>query len=100
MHRYYGHDYPCRPELMFYELDTLDPWGSNPWKRSPVEHMNGSFSGDMNTMARATKFLANDVQFRQESKISSTDLSEMMQALQEAASDGATEDVPNYLPDG
>jgi len=82
---------------MFYELDTFDPWGNRPWKRSTVEHTNGSFSGDMNTMARAAEFVAPDVTFRQEHKIE--DETEI-QGLQAAAKEGATEDVPNLLPDG
>ncbi|CCT67685.1 uncharacterized protein FFUJ_14670 [Fusarium fujikuroi IMI 58289] len=90
-------DSNTRPELMFYELDTFDPWGNRPWKRSTVEHTNGSFSGDMNTMARAAEFVAPDVTFRQEHKIE--DDSEI-QGLQAAAKEGATEDVPNLLPDG
>ncbi|KAF5619593.1 lipolytic G-D-S-L family [Fusarium tjaetaba] len=90
-------DSNTRPELMFYELDTFDPWGNRPWKRSTVEHTNGSFSGDMNTMARAAEFVAPDVTFRQEHKI--VDDSEI-QGLQAAAKEGATEDVPNLLPDG
>ncbi|KAF4990980.1 hypothetical protein FDECE_14187 [Fusarium decemcellulare] len=90
-----------RPELMFYELDTFDPWGNNPWKRSTVEHQNGSFSGVMNVLARATEFVAEDVQFRQENKIEDTSkLSGTVVGAQEVASDGATEDVPNLLPDG
>ncbi|KAG5808825.1 hypothetical protein H9Q71_006708 [Fusarium xylarioides] len=90
-------DSNTRPELMFYELDTFDPWGNRPWKRSTVEHTNGSFSGNMNTMARAAEFVAPDVTFRQEHKIE--DDSEI-QGLQAAAKEGATEDVPNLLPDG
>lgn len=85
-----------RPELMFYELDTLDPWGSNPWKRSTIEHKNGSFSGYMNMFARATEFIAPDVKFREEQRIETT--SELK--AQQAAAQGATEDVPNLLPDG
>ncbi|UZP45216.1 hypothetical protein NXS19_013028 [Fusarium pseudograminearum] len=86
-----------RPELMFYELDTFDSWGNKPWKRSTVEHQNGSFSGDMNTMARAAEFVAPDVAFRQEHKIEEDS---ELQGLEAAAKEGATEDVPNLLPDG
>lgn len=85
-----------RPELMFYELDTFDPWGSNPWKRSTVEHKNGSFSGYMNMFARATEFVAPDVKFREAQRIETTSELE----AQQAAAQGATEDVPNLLPDG
>ena len=37
---------------MFYELNTLDPYGTNPWKRSDKFAMDGTFAATLNELAR------------------------------------------------
>lgn len=54
---------------MFYKLNTIDVFGTQPWKRSPVDHGNGTFGGDMNMFARATDFVEQGADFRHESPI-------------------------------
>lgn len=36
---------------MFYELDTLDPYGTNPWKRSDNVAVDGTFDATLNELA-------------------------------------------------
>ncbi|EEP82612.1 predicted protein [Uncinocarpus reesii 1704] len=46
-----------RPRLMFYELNTFDPLGTTPWKRSNGDAIMGTFSGSVNTFAEITLLL-------------------------------------------
>jgi hypothetical protein len=39
-----------RPGLMFYELNTFDPFGTTPWKRSPGSELQGTFGGDLDIL--------------------------------------------------
>ena len=40
-----------RPTLMFYEMNEKDPLGNTPWKRSEVEHAQGTFEAEINALA-------------------------------------------------
>ncbi|KAL5359299.1 Spherulation-specific family 4-domain-containing protein [Aspergillus floccosus] len=40
-----------RVGLMFYELNTLDPYGTNPWKRSDNVAVDGTFNATLNELA-------------------------------------------------
>jgi hypothetical protein len=39
---------------MFYELNTWDPAGTTPWKRSTDDPLNGTFDGSLNQFAEIT----------------------------------------------
>ena len=74
---------------MFYELDTFDPFGHNPWKRDAAASPNGTFLGDVNSLARIIKELDPDSSLVEEGKIEDSD-----------AVAAAFLEIPNLLPDG
>ncbi|KND93383.1 Lipase 1 [Tolypocladium ophioglossoides CBS 100239] len=78
-----------RKGLMFYELNTLDPLGSNPWKRSANGSPSGTFVGDENLFARVTRYLDPDAQLVQEHRVE-----------KEAQQSSTAVELPNFLPDG
>lgn len=97
-----------RPGLMFYELDSFDPLGTNPWKRSDSSGLNGTFSADIDILARLTHLLDPDAKLRQADKIEDDS-----KGVQKPKADAQTPNinaesdtsrtykiVPNFLPDG
>ena len=82
---------------MFYELNTWDPLGTTPWRRSNDDPLNGTFQGHMEIMAQVSLLLDPNAEFtNQEANVT---LSPPL-----PSSTGAAEDidiqVPNLLPDG
>ena len=49
---------------MFYELNSWDPAGSTPWKRSENNPENGTFAGDESIFAQLTLYIDPDAEFR------------------------------------
>lgn len=52
-----------RTGLMFYELNTWDPQGATPWKRTGGDPLNGTFSGEIDVFAQITEKLDPDATF-------------------------------------
>ncbi|RSL78301.1 hypothetical protein CEP51_008323 [Fusarium floridanum] len=96
-------DSNTRPMLMFYELNTEDPWGRTPFKRDVSEHENGTFGGDINALARATEYLAPDVEFRHKRLIdagSAEPADDLSGGSVTVAAKDDDRKIPNLLPDG
>jgi hypothetical protein len=94
-----------RTGLMFYELDTRDVFGSNPWKRSTEEHPENSFEGSVNQFAEITYLvdpgatLVEAALVSDEPSTSTASLAVTNVAIKAAtASIGSY--IPNLLPDG
>ncbi|PNY28627.1 Lipase 1 [Tolypocladium capitatum] len=83
---------------MFYELNTLDPLGSNPWKRSAEGSPNGTFVGDENLFARVTLYLDPDAKLVQEHRVQKEAQQASKTQLQNVQA--AAIELPNFLPDG
>lgn len=54
---------------MFFELNTADVFGSNPWKRGEEGAPNGTFHGNQNLLAKITLFLDPDAVLTHEDRI-------------------------------
>lgn len=81
---------------MFYELNTWDPAGSTPWKRSADNPENGTFAGDQSIFAQLTLYIDPDAEFRnQEVEGTSPKLK-----LPEGEDEMQVAELPNILPDG
>jgi hypothetical protein len=93
-----------RVGLMFYELNTDDKWGDNPWKRDEsAPSLTGTFKGDTNVFAAIVNHLEPEVKFAQEEHIEDSDSSSTMANLlaNTKASDVETRSVVEHLlPDG
>lgn len=87
---------------MFYELNSQDPLGSSPWKRTNTEYYNGTFEGDVNIFAQITEVLAPDSAFSNpEAGSESTDTAFKSASVLLAEDDGLDNfPIPNVLPDG
>lgn len=88
---------------MFYELNTWDPIGSNPHKRSQDRPLEGTFEGSVNEYAEITKLLDPDAQFSKQTSVSddTTDMTLVESKLSlSAVSESSDIEVPNVLPDG
>lgn len=89
---------------MFYELNTYDIYGSNPWKRDDAVSLTGTFKGDTNVWATIVGRLDPEVEFSQEEHIEDADIRSTMANTTEAT--GVAERdifgiaIPNLLPDG
>ena len=81
---------------MFYELNTFDLFGSNPWKRDEIEHQNSTFGAYMNLLSRATDFLDEGARYRNDHLIE--DEARIFQ--NGSLSIQANGEVANWLPDG
>ena len=82
---------------MFYKLDSLDLFGSNPWKRSDNRHVNGTFGGDMNQLAMVTQYLLPDAELVYDDKITDDEAKELLTRVEFFGFDF---ELPNLLPDG
>ncbi|KAJ6439023.1 Lipase 1 [Purpureocillium lavendulum] len=49
--------------LMFYELNSWDPLGTTPWKRSNDDPLNGTFNGQQEIYAQITLLMDPDANF-------------------------------------
>lgn len=88
---------------MFYKLSTLDPFGSNPWKRSDDPHLNGTFGGDMNQLTMVTQYLSPDIELVYDDKITDDDETEGHRQVAKEMSSKAEFlgiELPNLLPNG
>lgn len=68
----------ARPELMFFELNKMDPLGRNPWKRSYEHEMTGTFAGDQEVLAQLIAELDPGASFRGENGQQSARLEVLM----------------------
>ena len=50
---------------MFYELNTWDPLGSTPWKRTNDDPLNGTFDGELDIFAQITLLMDPNAEFTQ-----------------------------------
>jgi predicted transcriptional regulator len=89
---------------MFYELNTWDLLGRNPWKRSPDDHPEESFEGSVNQYAQITLLVDPNASFIDQAMISNkTTASTALVAESKLAVTVASDTVisiPNLLPDG
>jgi hypothetical protein len=88
---------------MFYELNTWDPFGNTPWKRTTDDSLNGTFEGDHNVFAQITLVTDPDATFAQQNDIEGASTSIQTVAAATADDDVDDEDgiiVNNWLPDG
>ncbi|KAH7114166.1 SGNH hydrolase-type esterase domain-containing protein [Dactylonectria estremocensis] len=95
-----------RIDLMFYELNTLDPLGKSPWKRSDRQSLTGTFAGNQAIFAQIAIGLDPKSNFTFEQHLDDESMSSALNnagILAETDDDGSGEDgieVPNILPDG
>ncbi|PKY04114.1 fibronectin type III domain protein [Aspergillus campestris IBT 28561] len=91
-----------RTGLMFYELNTWDPLGRNPWKRSQDNPLEGTFEGDMNILAQITLLMDPDAKLTDQALISGISADSLPTSDVVPFSTAAVPDVeiPNILPDG
>ncbi|KAF4166807.1 hypothetical protein CNMCM6936_005969 [Aspergillus lentulus] len=91
-----------RTGLMFYELNTMDPFGTNPWKRSDNQPFEGTFEGTVNQLAEITRLMDPDAKFSEQTFISDAGTasiaSSKVKLVNSAGVLGLT--IPNLLPDG
>jgi hypothetical protein len=87
---------------MFYELNSWDPFGSAPWKRSNDDPLNGTFNGEQQVFAQITLLLDPNATFSQQE----ANNAELKLAVQSNKTRPAQDlevpevQVPNLLPDG
>lgn len=86
---------------MFYELNTWDPFGSSPWKRSDDGPLKGTFDGNQDIFAQITLLLDQDAHLTQGQATAAASL----EVTTEAAAgidvvQAAEVEVPSILPDG
>ncbi|KAK2007905.1 kinetoplastid membrane protein 11 [Colletotrichum eremochloae] len=89
--------------LMFYELNTWDPFGSSPWKRSNDDALQGTFDGEQDIMAQVTLLLEPDAELAHQDRVegdasaASVSASSKNDNFTIAASEIQ---IPSFLPDG
>lgn len=87
---------------MFYELDTWDLLGRNPWKRSQDNPLEGTFEGSVNQFAQITLLMDPDAKLSDQDFVSdaSTDsiVASKMALVEDMSVSGL--EIPNILPDG
>ncbi|KAH7128006.1 SGNH hydrolase-type esterase domain-containing protein [Dactylonectria estremocensis] len=92
-----------RTRLMFYELNTWDPLGNTPWKRTNDDPLNGTFSGAVDIFAEITLLVDPDAQLTHKDNVD--DDNTAVEILNDAemkvtAAESDNVQVPNLLPDG
>jgi hypothetical protein len=91
---------------MFYELNTWDLLGLNPWKRSPDDHPEASFEGSVNQYAEITRLvdpdanLADQAMVSDETSASTAAFAQSKVAVKVASESDSGISIPNILPDG
>lgn len=85
-------DSNSRKGLMFYELNTWDPMGDTPWKRSDEgEAANGTFRGDVNIFSEITLLVDPEADYMHEDKVEDdASASEIMASTSMKAMDGSS----------
>ncbi|PYI01923.1 fibronectin type III domain protein [Aspergillus sclerotiicarbonarius CBS 121057] len=93
-----------RTGLMFYELNTWDPLGRNPYKRSQDNPLNGTFEGSVNQLAQITLLMDPDAKLTDQTFVSDSAADTTTEALAESkiflSAQSSDIEVPNLLPDG
>ncbi|THC88424.1 hypothetical protein EYZ11_012126 [Aspergillus tanneri] len=91
-----------RTGLMFYELNTWDPLGRNPWKRSVDNPLEGTFEGSVNQLAQITLLMDPGAQLSDQALISDASTASITVSDVVLLSSAAVPDIeiPNILPDG
>lgn len=90
---------------MFYELDTLDPLGTNPWKRSSDELRNGTFKASLDVFAGITLLVDPQAQLTNRDLVQGDNttaaavFSEFLDRTTNNVQSGLVA-IPNILPDG
>jgi len=99
-----------RTGLMFYELNTFDPLGNTPWKRTSASELQGTFMGDLNVYAQITRLMDPESRFR--APLVDAGQQQTPAQGQVAAAAGPQEaaenddpnlrkrEIPNVMPDG
>jgi hypothetical protein len=83
---------------MFYELNTWDPAGTTPWKRSTDYPLNGTFEGTVNEFAQITRLMDPNAQLSDQAEVNDTatassgEVSNSIKMLEI--------EIPDVLPDG
>jgi hypothetical protein len=90
---------------MFYELDSIDAFATNPWKRSTNGDLSGTFAGQLDMFAEITRQFDPHTEFRdKEIDDSTTGTSTLASSVlpEDRIADIELPDlqVPNVLPDG
>ncbi|KAK1994046.1 hypothetical protein LX36DRAFT_585117 [Colletotrichum falcatum] len=92
-----------RTGLMFYELNTWDPLGSSPWKRSNDDALQGTFDGEQDILAQVTLLLEPDAELAHQDRIEGdASTASVTPAADHDVFNTAALDiqVPSFLPDG
>jgi hypothetical protein len=92
---------------MFFELNSFDVFGGNPWKRSLDSAPEDSFEGQMNAIAQVTLLLDPDAKFSQQQYVSEATTNSVTTAslmsvkmANTNTDDNAPIQVRSLLPDG
>jgi hypothetical protein len=88
--------------LMFYELSTLDIFGSSPWKRSTTGTLEGTNEGFQNQLAQITLLADPDAHLNLPSGVSTSDVGTASVASvdNDMEASAVSFEIPNFLPDG
>lgn len=84
---------------MFYELNSLDPWGKYPWKRGTGSYHNGTFAAEMNILSQAMQYVDDSAEFRHD-RLIDDDGSSSQEIETVSTLDDDEDSVSNSLPDG
>lgn len=91
---------------MFYELNTFDPLGTTPWKRSSSGPLNGTFDGAIDALAQITLFVDPSATLAEKDNVQDNTVTGFsVPANRKVADTTNTElsgrfEIPNILPDG
>lgn len=89
---------------MFYELNTWDPFGTNPWKRSTNGDLDTTFIGNLDIYAQITTLVDPGATFKEDTIDTNTTGDATIAMTHFDAEVGAVlleeVEVPNILPDG
>jgi hypothetical protein len=84
---------------MFYELNSFDPLGSTPWKRTTNSELNGTFAGSLDIFAQITLLMDKDAQYKiPEANVSSAEPPAAPGIVSNL--DLGDIEIPSILPDG
>lgn len=84
-----------RSGLMFYELNTQDPLGSSPWKRSTDGVLDGTVEASQSQLAQITLLMDPDAQLAESGPDTSISESKLVMKVKTTAIA-----FPKVLPDG
>ncbi|RYP70471.1 hypothetical protein DL769_004960 [Monosporascus sp. CRB-8-3] len=88
-----------RIRLMFYEMNTADPLGNTPWKRSSHEELQGTFAGDLDIFAQITMMMDPEAELVQGDKVETDNTADPTGAVF-IETQGEGIQVEKFLPDG